>query len=272
MPVLVDVRSVLASSTRTACCEALSCDIVQSLLQFFVQNPGSFGAIPYLQQRSIARLISGQRKRLGESKAYLQTLGAPREDVDRLHRMISDASRDTEPCLPTDEAGLLSVLASVRVPGFDDYGLILDVSGRELSHYGMAALVPRLELILSMIPILTGARIILKVGLPDGVVSRLTLRSPVVSLRWSDDQLGKLLQRRLSWVKPTPPQKGSKPSWTEAFGPSVRNPEDQIIVAAKGSPRRLLYLSNQVLLRLGGKPENEPLTNDDLAFVFADSK
>ena len=69
-PVFVNTRSLLASSTRSACYDALAYDIVQAVLQFFLWNRASFGATPRAQQRAVSRLISSQWQRLGNLGAY----------------------------------------------------------------------------------------------------------------------------------------------------------------------------------------------------------
>ena len=274
-PVFVDTSLLLAASTRSACYEAFSYDIAQAALRFFLWSPASFGAMPRAQQRAISRLISAQQQRLGDLGAFCRSAGlsTPPWQVSRLGRMIADASHNAKPCVLTNEADLLSLLSDSHMSDFDEYALIIDVSNRDLQRYSATTLVSRLTLVLDMIPDLTSARVILKAGIPGEVANPLAAHSPAPLMKWSHEELTLLLQERLLWSQQGKKTSGSiQKSLGQLFSPLIPNADNLIIVAAKGSPRRLVDLGNSMLGCLDRKSKDKLLTADDLESVISGSE
>ncbi|MGB9872888.1 MAG: hypothetical protein ACPLYD_14680 [Anaerolineae bacterium] len=232
----------LLDQVARAVAEALLQTIARHPYLFTEQNPGGQAAIASLW---IACLGQGSGENLAPHllRAGLREEGAGRNVWEKVRKLANAA-------IMPDETALLEFLREAKPAGFRYTEVLMDWGAEPVGPRG--ALIARsMEAFLKVVPALAARGVYIKAFLPRTCRPSTMGEPPVplIELTWSEEDLREMLRRRMEYAGIESLQEVY--SDVAALQP---DPDAYLVQQAKGSPRSLIRLGNQMLSRIETAP------------------
>jgi len=254
-------ESPLPSSGKASCrylLDQIARSVAEALLQVIAKHPYLFTEQHPAGQAAVASLWVAclGKGLLGNLGPHLLRAGLREEGAGR--KVWQEVRKLAGAAIMPDEMALLELLGEARPAGFQQTEILMDW-GVEPDAARSAAIARSMEAFLRIVPALAARGVYVKAFLPRACkpAPERGYGVPVIELSWTEEDLKGMLRCRLNYAGI------EKLREVYIVDPAALHPDpdEYLVQRAKGSPRTLIRLGNQMVSRVEEatlRPEHLP--------------